>query len=80
MTLRASCSLSVMCLQVLHAAQRRCEELEESLRSRSQVLEMLQQEVTSADQQKQVKILLNQMPFSKYMLHLLPDISSAHLV
>uniref|UniRef100_A0A3Q3VIV5 Uncharacterized protein n=1 Tax=Mola mola TaxID=94237 RepID=A0A3Q3VIV5_MOLML len=41
----------------LHAAQKRCEELEETLNSRSQVLEMLQQEVSSADQQKQVKIL-----------------------
>ncbi|XP_059181557.1 golgin subfamily B member 1 [Centropristis striata] len=40
--------------QALHAAQRRCEELEESLNSRSQVLEMLQQEVSSADQQKQI--------------------------
>ncbi|XP_061815556.1 golgin subfamily B member 1 [Nerophis lumbriciformis] len=40
--------------QALHAAQRRCEELEESLKSRSQVLEMLQQEVSSADQQKQI--------------------------
>ncbi|KAM7367305.1 hypothetical protein PAMP_015218 [Pampus punctatissimus] len=40
--------------QDLHAAQQRCEELEEALNSRSQVLEMLQQEVTSADQQKQI--------------------------
>ncbi|XP_061617829.1 golgin subfamily B member 1 [Phyllopteryx taeniolatus] len=40
--------------QALHAAQRRCEELEETLKSSSQVLEMLQQEVTSADQQKQI--------------------------
>lgn len=49
--------------QALHAAQQRCEELEESLNSRTQVLEMLQQEVSSADQQKQVRILLDQMPF-----------------
>ncbi|XP_037099090.1 golgin subfamily B member 1 isoform X2 [Syngnathus acus] len=40
--------------QALHASQRRCEELEEALKSRSQVLEMLQQEVTFADQQKQI--------------------------
>ncbi|XP_042367561.1 golgin subfamily B member 1 isoform X2 [Plectropomus leopardus] len=40
--------------QVLNAAQRRCEELEEALMSRTQVLEMLQQEVSSADQQKQI--------------------------
>ncbi|KAM6961854.1 LOW QUALITY PROTEIN: uncharacterized protein golgb1 [Tautogolabrus adspersus] len=40
--------------QALHAAQRRCEELEEAFNSRSQVLEMLQQEVSSADQQKQI--------------------------
>ncbi|KAM9845718.1 golgin subfamily B member 1 isoform 2-T2 [Aulostomus maculatus] len=40
--------------QALLAAQRRCEELEEALKSRSQVLEMLQQEVSSADQQKQI--------------------------
>ncbi|XP_068163636.1 golgin subfamily B member 1 isoform X2 [Antennarius striatus] len=40
--------------QALHAAQRRCEELEEALNSRSQVLEMLQYEVSSADQQKQI--------------------------
>ncbi|XP_051911552.1 golgin subfamily B member 1 [Hippocampus zosterae] len=40
--------------QALHVSQRRCEELEEALKSRSQVLEMLQQEVTSADQQKQI--------------------------
>ncbi|XP_061125228.1 golgin subfamily B member 1 isoform X2 [Syngnathus typhle] len=40
--------------QTLHAYQRRCEELEEALKSRSQVLEMLQQEVTFADQQKQI--------------------------
>nr|XP_057933047.1 golgin subfamily B member 1 isoform X2 [Doryrhamphus excisus] len=40
--------------QALHVAQRRCEELEEALKSRSQVLEMLQQEVSSADQQKQI--------------------------
>ncbi|XP_072311260.1 golgin subfamily B member 1 [Eucyclogobius newberryi] len=44
--------------QTLHAAQRRCEELEETVSSRSQVLEMLQQELNSADQQKQ--ILTNQ--------------------
>lgn len=44
--------------QALHTAQRRCEELEEALSSRSQVLEMLQQEVSSADQQKQVHVLL----------------------
>lgn len=41
-------------LKALQAAQRRCEELEEALNSRSQVVEMLQQEVSSADQQKQV--------------------------
>uniref|UniRef100_H3C267 Golgin B1 n=1 Tax=Tetraodon nigroviridis TaxID=99883 RepID=H3C267_TETNG len=35
-------------------AQRRCEELEEAFNSRSQVVEMLQQEVGSADQQKQI--------------------------
>ncbi|CAK6950056.1 golgin subfamily B member 1 isoform X1 [Scomber scombrus] len=40
--------------QTLHAAQRRCEELEDALNSRSQVLVMLQQEVSSADQQKQI--------------------------
>ncbi|XP_068076877.1 golgin subfamily B member 1 isoform X2 [Danio rerio] len=40
--------------QALRASQRRIEELEESLRSRSEVLEMLQQEVNSADQQKQI--------------------------
>ncbi|KAL6116691.1 golgb1 [Pungitius sinensis] len=40
--------------QALHAAQRRCEELDGALNSRSQVLEMLQQEVSSADQQKQI--------------------------
>ncbi|KAK5876561.1 hypothetical protein CesoFtcFv8_025901 [Champsocephalus esox] len=40
--------------QALNAAQRRCEELEEAFNSRSQVLEMLQQEVSSADQQKQI--------------------------
>lgn len=49
--------------QALREAQRRCEELEEALNSRSQVLEMLQQEVSSADQQKQVQILLFWMPF-----------------
>ncbi|KAF3705212.1 Golgin subfamily B member 1 372 kDa Golgi complex-associated protein [Channa argus] len=37
-----------------HAAQRRCEELEEALNSRSQVLEMLQEEISSSDQQKQI--------------------------
>ncbi len=41
-------------LQALRASQQRIEELEESLRSRSEVLEMLQQELNSADQQKQV--------------------------
>ncbi|XP_049616748.1 golgin subfamily B member 1 [Syngnathus scovelli] len=40
--------------QALHASQRRCEELEEALKSRMEVLEMLQQEVTFADQQKQI--------------------------
>ncbi|XP_027016601.2 golgin subfamily B member 1 [Tachysurus fulvidraco] len=40
--------------QALHDSQRRIEELEESLRSRSEVLEMLQQELNSADQQKQI--------------------------
>ncbi|XP_077449568.1 uncharacterized protein golgb1 [Stigmatopora argus] len=40
--------------KALHEARRRCEELEEALKSRSQVLEMLQQEVVSADQQKQI--------------------------
>ncbi|KAK7886092.1 hypothetical protein WMY93_025713 [Mugilogobius chulae] len=40
--------------QALHTAQRRCEELEETVSSRSQVLEMLQQELNSADQQKQI--------------------------
>ncbi|XP_029317768.1 LOW QUALITY PROTEIN: golgin subfamily B member 1 [Cottoperca gobio] len=40
--------------QVLHVSQRRSEELEEALNSRSQVLDMLQQEVSSADQQKQI--------------------------
>ncbi|XP_061663425.1 golgin subfamily B member 1 [Syngnathoides biaculeatus] len=40
--------------QALYVAQRRCEELEETLKSNSQVLEMLQQEVTSADRQKQI--------------------------
>ncbi|XP_077565284.1 uncharacterized protein golgb1 isoform X2 [Stigmatopora nigra] len=40
--------------KALQEARRRCEELEESLKSRSQVLEMLQQEVLSADQQKQI--------------------------
>lgn len=51
--------------QALHTAQRRCEELEEALNSRSQVLEMLQQEVSSADQQKQVQILMHWMPFGQ---------------
>lgn len=46
-------SLSV--LKALRDSQRRIEELEESLRSRSEVLEMLQQELNSADQQKQVQ-------------------------
>lgn len=41
-------------LKALQATQRHCEELEEALSSRSQVVEMLQQEVSSADQQKQV--------------------------
>uniref|UniRef100_A0A3B3ZDB6 Uncharacterized protein n=1 Tax=Periophthalmus magnuspinnatus TaxID=409849 RepID=A0A3B3ZDB6_9GOBI len=45
----------------LHTAQRKCEELEETLSSRSQVLEMLQQELNSADQQKQVWFLFNWM-------------------
>ncbi|KAM9823929.1 golgin subfamily B member 1 [Neosynchiropus ocellatus] len=40
--------------QALQSAQRRCEELEEALVSRAGLLEMLQQEVTSADQQKQI--------------------------
>ncbi|XP_051544796.1 golgin subfamily B member 1-like [Myxocyprinus asiaticus] len=40
--------------QALHTSQQRVEELEESLRSRSEVLEMLQQELNSADQQKQI--------------------------
>ncbi|KAG5845894.1 hypothetical protein ANANG_G00144020 [Anguilla anguilla] len=40
--------------QALGAAQRRTEELEEMVRSRSQVVEMLQQELNSADQQKQI--------------------------
>ncbi|CAB1346017.1 unnamed protein product [Coregonus sp. 'balchen'] len=39
----------------LRAAQRRCEEQEEAMRSRSQVLEMLQGELNNADQQKQVQ-------------------------
>lgn len=46
--------------KALHAAQRHCEELEEALNSRTQVVEMLQQEVSSADQQKQVEIHLFQ--------------------
>lgn len=53
--LHALCRLS----QALRAAQQRCEELEEALNSRSHVLEMLQQEVSSADQQKQVQILFS---------------------
>uniref|UniRef100_A0A3B3TA70 Golgin B1 n=1 Tax=Paramormyrops kingsleyae TaxID=1676925 RepID=A0A3B3TA70_9TELE len=40
--------------QALHVAQRHKEELEEALRSRLQVLDMLQQELNSADQQKQI--------------------------
>uniref|UniRef100_A0A672RD83 Golgin subfamily B member 1-like n=1 Tax=Sinocyclocheilus grahami TaxID=75366 RepID=A0A672RD83_SINGR len=40
--------------QALCASQQHIEELEESLRSRSEVLEMLQQELNSADQQKQI--------------------------
>lgn len=40
--------------QDLRVAQRHTEELEEALRSRLQVLDMLQQELNSADQQKQV--------------------------
>ncbi|XP_056132274.1 golgin subfamily B member 1 [Lampris incognitus] len=40
--------------QALHVSQRRGEELEEAMRSRSQVLDMLQQELNSADQQKQI--------------------------
>ncbi|XP_061106813.1 golgin subfamily B member 1 isoform X2 [Conger conger] len=40
--------------QALGAAQRRVEELEEMVHSRSQVLEMLQQELNDADQQKQI--------------------------
>lgn len=45
----------VLLSQALNAARRRCEELEEAFNSRSQVLEMLQQEVSSADQQKRVR-------------------------
>lgn len=41
-------------LKALQAAERRCGELEEALSSRSQLVDMLQQEVSSADQQKQV--------------------------
>uniref|UniRef100_A0A8C7VJ82 Golgin B1 n=1 Tax=Oncorhynchus mykiss TaxID=8022 RepID=A0A8C7VJ82_ONCMY len=41
--------------QALRAAQRRCEEQEEAMRSRCQVLEMLQGELNNADQQKQVQ-------------------------
>ncbi|XP_016331255.1 golgin subfamily B member 1 isoform X2 [Sinocyclocheilus anshuiensis] len=40
--------------QALCASQQHIEELEESLRSRSEVLEMLQQELNSADHQKQI--------------------------
>ncbi|XP_048861289.1 golgin subfamily B member 1 isoform X3 [Brienomyrus brachyistius] len=40
--------------QALRVAQRHTEELEEALRSRLQVLDMLQQELNSADQQKQI--------------------------
>ncbi|KAM9402213.1 uncharacterized protein golgb1 isoform 2-T2 [Salvelinus alpinus] len=40
--------------QALRAAQRRCEEHEEAMRSRCQVLEMLQGELDNADQQKQI--------------------------
>ncbi|XP_024233063.2 golgin subfamily B member 1 [Oncorhynchus tshawytscha] len=40
--------------QALRAAQRRCEEQEEAMRSRCQVLEMLQGELNNADQQKQI--------------------------
>ncbi|XP_008398570.1 golgin subfamily B member 1 [Poecilia reticulata] len=40
--------------ELQQAAQQRCVELEETLFSRSQELEMLQQEVSSADQQKQI--------------------------
>lgn len=54
--------VSCLFLKALRETQRRCEELEEALNSRCQVLEMLQQEVSSADQQKQVGILLFWMP------------------
>lgn len=54
--------VSCLFLKALGETQRRCEELEEALNSRCQVLEMLQQEVSSADQQKQVEILLFWMP------------------
>uniref|UniRef100_A0A8C7PVR3 Golgin B1 n=1 Tax=Oncorhynchus mykiss TaxID=8022 RepID=A0A8C7PVR3_ONCMY len=40
--------------QALRAAQRHCEEQEEAMRSRCQVLEMLQGELNNADQQKQI--------------------------
>ncbi|XP_045555902.1 golgin subfamily B member 1 isoform X3 [Salmo salar] len=40
--------------QALRAAQRRCEEQEEAMRSRCQVLEILQGELNNADQQKQI--------------------------
>uniref|UniRef100_A0A673GB36 Golgin subfamily B member 1-like n=1 Tax=Sinocyclocheilus rhinocerous TaxID=307959 RepID=A0A673GB36_9TELE len=55
--------------QALCASQQHIEELEESLRSRSEVLEMLQQELNSADQQKQVSathiVYTDYRPFSK---------------
>ncbi|XP_029617335.1 golgin subfamily B member 1-like isoform X3 [Salmo trutta] len=40
--------------KALRAAQRHCEEQEEAMRSRCQVLEMLQGELNNADQQKQI--------------------------
>ncbi|XP_038833732.1 golgin subfamily B member 1-like isoform X2 [Salvelinus namaycush] len=40
--------------QTLRTSQRRCEEQEEAMRSRCQVLEMLQGELNNADQQKQI--------------------------
>ncbi|CAL8242095.1 unnamed protein product [Merluccius merluccius] len=40
--------------QALQSSQQRCEELGEALHSRSLELELLQQEVSSADQQKQI--------------------------
>ena len=61
--------LLLFCLsQALQAAQRRCEELEEAFKSRSQVLEVLQEEVNSADQQKQVQILSDQMPSEQLLI------------